>query len=220
MRAALSQSSGPDSRNASGAAVPYPAASGATLKTMKTESKKIECKAISTPPQHRGILSPGRVDSPQGFGVRNGQDRLGPHAALPQSKFKSPSTGSAQNSKFLVLLFLLLLPSPGRTGTLTGTLRDLQLNTLTTPLTFYPTNAVLVTGSGLSAGPALTIYPTNGVFSTVLDAGPYTVCLQLNTWRKCFHLDMPAGTNSYNITNLISPRILADQTGGALLADP
>lgn len=183
---------------------------------MKTNTKKVDCKAIAAPPQNRAILS--RMES-----------RLQP-VSVPALKVQGSEAESAKSrfclSGFKVLgcllcaLCFLLFNFPSRSAIVYGNLLDLHLSALSTPLTWYPTNTVLISPGGLSAGPAFTVYPTNGAFTNVIDAGPYTVCMQLNTWRSCFHVDVPGGTNAYNITNLISPRILADDTGGALLADP
>src|SRR5262245_56527007 len=56
---------------------------------------------------------------------------------------------------YLTLLTHLIF-SAGAT-TVTGTLRDISVQALDTKITFAPTNLVLVTGTGLSAGPPKTI---------------------------------------------------------------
>jgi hypothetical protein len=88
-------------------------------------------------------------------------------------------------------------------ATVTGNLVDISLVPLDTKLTFTPTNLVLVTTAGLSAGPPRTIETTNGAFAITLDAGNYTVTTPLITWRAPFGLAVPPGAGTYNITNLL-----------------
>jgi hypothetical protein len=116
--------------------------------------------------------------------------------------------------KALLLSSFILHPS-SFAATVTGTLRDIQVGALAAQLTFAPTNAVIVSGSGLNIGPAKTFWcgtnmvstnlVTNGVFSIALDAGRYTVSAPAySAWRKSFTIEVPTGTNSYDITNLIT----------------
>src|SRR5437899_7762558 len=50
-------------------------------------------------------------------------------------------------------LVLMLAAGSAVGATITGTLRDISIQALETKLMFAPTNEVLVTGNGLSAGP-------------------------------------------------------------------
>src|SRR5262249_23623820 len=76
---------------------------------------------------------------------------------------------------------------------------------LNTRLTFAPTNDVLLTGTGLNAGPPRTIAATNGQFSIVLEAGDYVVSLPLIPWRRPFAISVFDTNGIVNITNLLSP---------------
>jgi len=102
-------------------------------------------------------------------------------------------------------LFLLLAALPSPAATVTGTLNDISIQALNTKLTFAPTNEVLLTGTGLSAGPPRTINTTNGEFGLVLEAGDYTVSLPLIPWRRPFAISVFATNGSVNITNLLAP---------------
>jgi hypothetical protein len=107
------------------------------------------------------------------------------------------------------LFFFLPLTSPA--AVITGNLLDITGSPLTTQITFSPTNLVLTSAGGLSAGPPRTITATNGAFSIALDAGDYTVCLPLVPWRKCFSISVPASSASYNITNLLTTVLAAPE---------
>jgi hypothetical protein len=72
---------------------------------------------------------------------------------------------------------------------------------------FTPTTNVLVTGSGLSAGPPKMITTSSGAFSLDLEAGDYTVSLPLITYRAPFRISVFATNGTVNITNLLSPPI-------------
>src|SRR6267378_8228840 len=102
-------------------------------------------------------------------------------------------------------LFLLLAALPLPAATVTGTLNDISIQALNTKVTFAPTNEVLLTGTGLSAGPPRTINTTNGEFALVLEAGDYTVSLPLIPWRRPFAISVFATNGTVNITNLLSP---------------
>src|SRR5882724_10235112 len=102
-------------------------------------------------------------------------------------------------------LFLLLAALPSPAATVTGSLNDISIQALNTKLTFAPTNEVLLTGTGLSAGPPRTINTTNGEFGLVLEAGDYTVSLPLIPWRRPFAISVFATNGSVNITNLLAP---------------
>src|SRR5262249_34989862 len=102
------------------------------------------------------------------------------------------------------LTLLTYLTITTRAATVTGNLTELSLAPLNTTLQFNPTNIVLVTGGGLSAGPPKTVDTVGGAFSIVLDAGDYNVCLPLVPWRSCFGISVPTGNGTYNITNLLS----------------
>ena len=105
----------------------------------------------------------------------------------------------------LSAIYFLLSPLACSSATVTGTLSDISLQALNTKLTFAPTNDVLLTPAGLSAGPPRTIATTNGEFSIVLEAGDYTVSLPLVPWRKAFAISVFATNGTVNITNLLAP---------------
>jgi hypothetical protein len=92
-------------------------------------------------------------------------------------------------------------------ATVTGNLKDISVQPLTTKLLFTPTTNVLVTGSGLSAGPPKMITTASGAFSLDLEAGDYTVTLPLITYRAPFRISVPDSVSTLNITNLLSPPI-------------
>jgi hypothetical protein len=88
--------------------------------------------------------------------------------------------------------------------TVTGSLTDISLNALDTTLLFSPTNDVLLTTSGLDAGPPQIIQSVSGQFSISLDAGDYTVTLPLIAWRKPFVISVFNTNQPMNITNLLA----------------
>jgi hypothetical protein len=92
-------------------------------------------------------------------------------------------------------------------ATVTGSLTDISVQPLTTKMLFTPTTNVLVTGSGLSAGPPKMITTSSGAFTLDLDAGDYTVSLPLITYRAPFRISVFATNGTVNITNLLSPPI-------------
>jgi len=102
-------------------------------------------------------------------------------------------------------LFLLLAALHSPAATVIGTLNDISIQALNTKVTFAPTNDVLLTGTGLSAGPPRTINTTNGEFALVLEAGDYTVSLPLIPWRRPFAISVFATNGTVNITNLLAP---------------
>lgn len=176
---------------------------------MKKREKKLECKAVAKAPQHRAILRVAR--GPEG---RN-------------EPVKVRYDGGLGYRALSVLLAILLLTWGLSAATIKGTLLEIYGTPLSqTKVTFWPTNLVIVRGTGLSAGPPKTITTdTNGAFSLSLDAGPYTVCLPLVPTRKCFTIVVPeAGTNTLYITNLIvSGQIFWESNGiagGAIQYDP
>jgi hypothetical protein len=128
-----------------------------------------------------------------------------------KSKIRSHSVLFAtRHSPFTALvlsvLLLAILYSPfARSATVTGNLTDISLQALNTKITFSPTNDVLLTDTGLSAGPPRTIDVANGQFSIVLDSGDYTVSLPLITYRRPFKISVFATNGTVNITNLLSP---------------
>src|ERR1051326_2167300 len=103
---------------------------------------------------------------------------------------------------YLTLLTHLSLPAPA--ATVTGTLQDISIQALDTKLIFTPTNDVLVTATGLSAGPPKILDTTGGQFSLMLEAGDYTVSLPLITWRRPFLISVPNSTATINITNVLA----------------
>ena len=84
---------------------------------------------------------------------------------------------SAKIHLLLALLTAMMLPPHSHAATVTGVLQDISIQALNTKLTFSPTTNVLLTATGLNAGPPRTIETTNGKFSIVLEAGDYTVRL-------------------------------------------
>jgi hypothetical protein len=91
-------------------------------------------------------------------------------------------------------------------ATVTGNLTDISIAPLTTKMLFTPTTNVLVTGSGLSAGPPKMITTSGGAFALDLEAGDYTVSLPLITYRAPFRISVFATNGTVNnITNLLSP---------------
>jgi hypothetical protein len=92
----------------------------------------------------------------------------------------------------------------GAAATVVGTLQDISLQALNTKLTFAPSTNVLLTTSGLSAGPPRTIETANGQFALPLEAGDYTVSLPLVPWRKPFLISVFATNGTVNITNLLT----------------
>lgn len=85
------------------------------------------------------------------------------------------------------------------TATNAHSILNLPLNT---KITFTPTNSVLISNGGLSAGPAITTNIVNGSFSITLDGGPYIVTLPLIQSRDPFCISVPNDTNSYDIVFL------------------
>ncbi len=101
----------------------------------------------------------------------------------------------------LYLLFSILsLPA----ATVTGNLTDISIQALDTKLVFTPTNDVLITPSGLNAGPPKLVETAGGQFSIALEAGDYIVTLPLIPWRKPFGISVMDTTDTINITNLLA----------------
>src|SRR5882672_6810031 len=107
----------------------------------------------------------------------------------------------------LSALYFLLSPVTSPSATVTGTLTDISIQGLNTKLMFAPTNSVLLTPTGLSAGPPKTINTTNGQFTIVLESGDYTVSLPLIPWRLPFAISVFATNGTVNITNLLAPPV-------------
>jgi hypothetical protein len=104
----------------------------------------------------------------------------------------------------IVMLLVTLFAGRLLAATVSGTLRDIQLEALDTKLLITPTNEVLVSGSELSVGPPLLVDTTNGEFTVVLDAGDYTVSLPLVPWRKPFLISVFPTNGAVNIANLLA----------------
>jgi hypothetical protein len=102
---------------------------------------------------------------------------------------------------FCFLLSALCFSSPA--ATITGNLTDISMSPFDTKLIFTPTNEVLVSSSGLSAGPPKILDTSSGSFSILLDTGYYTVSLPAIPWRRPFLITVPETTATLNITNLI-----------------
>ena len=118
-----------------------------------------------------------------------------------------------QNSKFKIQNFTLLLFAlwplafslqPLFAATITGSLTDISLQPLNTKIMFSPTTNILLTPSGLSAGPPRIIDTFSGAFSLPLEAGDYTVSLPLITWRAPLKISVPDSGATINITNLLA----------------
>jgi len=125
----------------------------------------------------------------------------------PRPQFHvSPFTHHASRplSQLTYLTFLTFLTLPTSAATVVGNLTDISLAPLDTMLMFAPTNTVLVSGSGLSAGPPKVIGTADGAFSVVLDAGDYTVSLPLIPWRNPFLISVMDTTATLNITNAMT----------------
>jgi hypothetical protein len=107
---------------------------------------------------------------------------------------------------FKLLLCCAFLGSvgPNQAATVTGNLTDVSLAPLNTKIVFSPTTDVLVTPSGLSAGPPRIIDTTNGSFSIQLEQGDYTVSLPLVPWRQPFTISVPGLNAMLTLTNLMS----------------
>src|SRR5712691_13281976 len=161
---------------------------------MKTDTNQHTCRMIEEPERHAAMLTPLRPRNGNGRKV-DGRNIFEKTKLWPRRFTLGRFT--------LYALTLLAIACPASSATITGNLTDLSLAPLNTTLQFNPTNIVLVNSAGLSAGPPKTVDSTNGAFSLVLDAGDYTVCLPLIPWRNCFSISVPAGTNTYNLTNLL-----------------
>src|SRR5258706_13831346 len=117
-----------------------------------------------------------------------------------------PLTGSLTHrlARYLLLLLATCNLQLATAATVTGNLTDISIQALDTKLIFTPTNDVLVTGTGLSAGPPKIIDTTAGAFSLVLEAGDYTVSLPLIPWRRPFVISVFTTNSTVNITNLLA----------------
>jgi hypothetical protein len=164
---------------------------------MSNKNKEQEQRSLRRPPLDRAIKSERvmrRATTEEVIGREPRGDVIAGHSGLIR--------------KSAALLALLGICAACIGATVTGNIHDIGIDALNTKITFTPTNIVLLTSSGLSAGPAKTHTSSNGMFSVTLDGGPYTVCFPLIPLRKCFAIEVPDTTNTYSITNLIS--------GGAL----
>src|SRR5204863_7731610 len=128
---------------------------------------------------------------------------------MDQSLLTSAATGPSFFVSFRAFLWPLLLLATcnlqlATAAIVTGNLKDISVQALNTKITFAPTNLVLVTGTGLSAGPPKTIDTANGQFTIVLDAGDYVVSLPLIPWRKPFAISVPDTTDTLDITDLLA----------------
>jgi len=115
---------------------------------------------------------------------------------------RSPSL--APRLSILTLTLALLAPGRVSAATVTGNLTDISLEPLNTKLIFSPTNDVLVTRTGLSAGPPKVVDTINGQFSLALEAGEYTVSLPLVPWRRPFIIAVMETNVAVDITNLLA----------------
>lgn len=115
-------------------------------------------------------------------------------------------------SRKILPLLLLFCALTSEGATVVGNTINVSLGALNTALTFTPTNDVLLSQYGISAGPAKTIYSTNtGAFSVPLDAGPYTLSFPLVPWRRAFEILVPDTTNTLQLTNCwLYPKYFVD----------
>ncbi len=166
----------------------------------KTESGlQPASKALARPPQDRAMRSPFTRPS-----------ALRPPASDPTRR--RPNSLSRQILPLLALAFGLCLPMKG--STITGTILDTQNNPLTTTMVFYPTNAVIVSGSTLSAGAPVPVVTTNGNLSVTLAPGYYVVSFPLIPWRTSFVILVPNDSNTYTIISRIVSGTSAQGTPG------
>jgi len=176
-----------------------------------TEAELGACKWIAKAPEDRAMREPEPEQSAKG----------------PDPTKRRPGSLSRSVLPILVMGIMGSMGSmgPSQGASVWGNLVDIQLGHLETKVTFYPTNLVLVTASGISAGPAITITATNGYFSNRFDCGDYVVSFPLVPWRKSFTITVPCNTNVYNITNLMTEvitytNVLADENSSTILFDP
>src|SRR5205823_1812764 len=136
-------------------------------------------KALRVPIQHRAVFEQDGVGCRVSGTLRR---KIGTRLpALGHSSFV------IRHSSFpLASLLLWAFALNGFSATVVGTFRDISIQGLDTKLMFAPTNEVLVTGTGLSAGAPKVIDSVSGAFSIALEAGDYTVSLPLIPWRKPF----------------------------------
>ena len=162
---------------------------------MKTKSNVPTCKQIEKVPVHRALL--------RGTGVEQRVSKLAKSLGQNDCPWSLPSL--RVRAAFLPSLALLYLLSCAFafSATVTGTLQDISIQALNTKLMFAPTNVVLLTPTGLNAGPPRTIETANGQFSIVLEAGDYTVSLPLVPWRRPFCISVFPTNGTVNITNLL-----------------
>jgi hypothetical protein len=176
----------------------------------------------------RRITSPSPQPSPHVMGrgrrtVTNRSLEFSPHVAgkgrgrevTERSLQLSPhrmGRGRRIGCVMFAAVLLLLCSIAGFAATIAGTLRDISIQALDTKLMFAPTNAVLVTGNGLSAGPPKVIDTVNGAFSIVLEAGDYTVSVPLIPWRNPFRISVMDTNATLNITNVMTDGITYSYT--------
>lgn len=151
-------------------------------------------KAVERAPRNRAM------PAPIGGTERRGTGETG----KPKPTERRPNSLSRTILPLLLLAIGYWLFAPARGAIVTGYLEDIGISPMETKITFTPTNAVIVTARGLSAGPPKTVTATNGSFSQVLEGGRYTVCFPLVPSRSCFVIEVPTSTNAVNITNLIT----------------
>lgn len=116
----------------------------------------------------------------------------------------TPCTPTRRYVSLALMTALALVSHRSPAATVTGNLTDISIQPLDTRLLFSPTTNVLVTPSGLNAGPPKVVDTLNGAFSLTLEAGDYTVSLPLIPWRRSFPISVFATNGMVNITNLMS----------------
>lgn len=134
--------------------------------------------------------------------------------APPQTDSRNTKHGIRSLPQVTYLTFLTYVTLPAllatcnlqlaTAATVIGNLTDISIQALDTKLIFTPTNNVLVTGTGLSAGPPVIIESAGGAFSLVLESGDYTVSLPLIPWRRPFVISVFNTNGIVNITNLLA----------------
>lgn len=171
---------------------------------MKTKAKAMQRqdKGFAGPPEDRAVLDPMESRSGQAATSCAPVHR---HAAAEDSRAPAlrPKL-KVQGLRYVAIVMVLFLVVQCQAATVTGYVHQITTAALETYVTFTPNEDVLVSGAGISGGPAKTILATNGNFSLTLDAGPYLVRLPRVGGRNAFTISVPNGAATYNVTNLIA----------------
>src|SRR5260370_18405256 len=116
--------------------------------------------ALALPPRHRALLDASKVECRA--------------SAAAQPGNRQHLTGVMAWLLLVLAIGFGLKPQQCAGATITGNLTDISLAPLSTKLHFNPTNALLVSTSGLTAGPPRTLDTTNGGVAIVLAASEHT----------------------------------------------